>query len=99
MNECRFISYSYKSDVIYILEQYIWHFYTITGNYMGRFVKFKDKLLLEVLASISIFENKVYFESIWPDSLDHLAIGLIAYKCTKLAKMSKILLLSLGCPI
>ena len=58
-----FISYSYKSDVIYILEQYIWHFYTIAGNYMGRFVKFKDKLLLEVLASISIFENKVYFES------------------------------------
>jgi hypothetical protein len=30
----------------------------------------------------------------WPDTLDHLAIGLD--KCTKLAKISEILLLSLG---
>ena len=32
----------------------------------------------------------------WPDALDHLAIGLVANKCTKLAKISEILLLSLG---
>ena len=32
----------------------------------------------------------------WPDALDHLAIGLVADKCTKLAKISEILLLSLG---
>ena len=32
----------------------------------------------------------------WPDALDHLAIGLVANKCTKLAKKSEILLLSLG---
>ena len=31
----------------------------------------------------------------WPDALDHLAIGLVANKCTKLEKISKILLLSL----
>ena len=31
----------------------------------------------------------------WPDSLDYLAIGLVANKCTKLAKISEILLLSL----
>ena len=57
-----FISYLYKSDVIYILERYIWHFYTIAGNNVGRFVKFKDELLVEVLASISIFENNVHFD-------------------------------------
>ena len=32
----------------------------------------------------------------WPDVLDCLAIGLVANKCTKLAKISEILLLSLG---
>ena len=32
----------------------------------------------------------------WPDALDHLAIGLAANKCTKLEKISEILLLSLG---
>jgi hypothetical protein len=32
----------------------------------------------------------------WPDALDHLAIGLVVNKCTKLAKISEILLLSLG---
>ena len=32
----------------------------------------------------------------WPDTLDHLAIGLVVNKCTKLAKISEILLLSLG---
>ena len=32
----------------------------------------------------------------WPDALDHLAIGSIADKCTNLARISKILLLSLG---
>ena len=32
----------------------------------------------------------------WPDALDYLAIGLVANKCTKLAKISEILLLSLG---
>ena len=32
----------------------------------------------------------------WSDALDHLAIGLVANKCTKLAKISEILLLSLG---
>ena len=30
----------------------------------------------------------------WPDALDHLAIGLVANKCTKLEKISEILLLS-----
>ena len=34
----------------------------------------------------------------WPDALDHLAIGLVTNKCTKLAKISEILLLSLGLP-
>ena len=32
----------------------------------------------------------------WPDALDHLEIGLVANKCTKLEKISEILLLSLG---
>ena len=32
----------------------------------------------------------------WPDALDHLAIGFIASKCTKHAKISEILSLSLG---
>ena len=32
----------------------------------------------------------------WPRALDRLAIGLVANKCTKLAKISEILLLSLG---
>ena len=32
----------------------------------------------------------------WPDALDILFIGLIANKCTKLEKISEILLLSLG---
>ena len=32
----------------------------------------------------------------WPDALDHLTIGLVANKCRKLAKISEILLLSLG---
>ena len=32
----------------------------------------------------------------WPDALDHLAIGLVANKCTKLEKTSESLLLSLG---
>ena len=32
----------------------------------------------------------------WPDALDHLAIGSVANKCTKLEKISEILLLSLG---
>ena len=32
----------------------------------------------------------------WPDALDHLDIGLVANKCTKLAKISEISLLSLG---
>ncbi len=31
----------------------------------------------------------------WPDALDHLAIGLVANKYTKLGKTSEILLLSL----
>ena len=32
----------------------------------------------------------------WPDALHHLAIGLVANKCTKLANISEVLLLSLG---
>ena len=32
----------------------------------------------------------------WPDALDHLAIGLVANKYTKLGKTSEILLLSQG---
>ena len=32
----------------------------------------------------------------WPDALDHLVIGLVANKYTKLGKTSEILLLSLG---
>ena len=32
----------------------------------------------------------------WPDALDHLAIGLVANKYTKLGKTSETLLLSLG---
>jgi hypothetical protein len=32
----------------------------------------------------------------WPDSLDHLAIGLVANKYTKLGKTSENLLLSQG---
>ena len=32
----------------------------------------------------------------WSDALDHLAIGLVANKCTKLSKISEIFLLSLG---
>ena len=32
----------------------------------------------------------------WPDALDHLAIGLVTNKGTKLEKISEILLLSLG---
>ena len=32
----------------------------------------------------------------WPDAFDLLAIGLVANKCKKLAKISEILLLSLG---
>ena len=31
----------------------------------------------------------------WPDALDHLVVGLVATKCTKLEKISEILLLSL----
>ena len=34
----------------------------------------------------------------WPDALDHLAIGLIANKCTKLEKIGEILLFCLGLP-
>ena len=30
----------------------------------------------------------------WSDALDHLAIGLVAKKCTKLEKISEILLLT-----
>ena len=30
----------------------------------------------------------------WQDALDHLAIGLVANKCTELAKISEILLLT-----
>jgi hypothetical protein len=32
----------------------------------------------------------------WPDALDHLAIGLVVNKYTKLGKTSEILLVSLG---
>ena len=32
----------------------------------------------------------------WPDVLYHSAIGLVAKKCAKLAKISEILFLSLG---
>jgi hypothetical protein len=32
----------------------------------------------------------------WPDAIDHLTIGLVANKCTKLGKTSENLILSLG---
>jgi hypothetical protein len=36
----------------------------------------------------------------WPDALDHLAIGLVADKYTKLGKTCEnVLLLVMGCPI
>ena len=34
----------------------------------------------------------------WPDAIDHLIIGLVANKCTKLGKTSENLMLSLGLP-
>ena len=62
---------------------------------------------MKILKCIGLIENERAFRLLsafltqrppddWPDALDHLAIGLVANKYTKLAKISEILLLSLG---
>ena len=57
---------------------------------LNNFEKFERKNQISALFSTQTPPDN------WPDALDHLTIGLIANKYTKLGKTSKNLVLSLG---
>ena len=57
---------------------------------LNNFEKFEEKNQISALFSTRTPPHE------WPDAKDHLTIGLIANKYTKLRKTSKNLILSLG---